>query len=215
MAADSCLKWLQWDRTLRQGAAKQVVWAARRGWRTNPLFHLAHLSVAGFGRTTFEMKSATSIVRDRSNWVVKVGVLLATVCNRKHVQMRGGYSLHLILIHQSPTNGVLATEVVNPPLGNVRNGNNRRKVTGLTVHVLSAKDVTCKHEGSLRVRALTPPKASNLVVCPGVGQSLSAYLNASCQRGVTPVGSNGPSSNDCLAIPREASLPAKLAYIPS
>jgi len=30
-----------------------------------------------------------------------------------------------------------------------------------------------------------------------------------------PVGLSEPSSNDCLAIPREASLPAKLAYIPS
>ena len=89
------------------------------------------------------------------------------------------------------------------------------QTTGLTVHVLPSKGATCKHERSLRVRALTPLGASDPGVCPEVGQVPSASLGVNRQRGITSVGSNAPSSNDCLAIPREASLPAKFAYIPS
>ena len=89
------------------------------------------------------------------------------------------------------------------------------RTAGLTVHVLPSNGATCKHEGSLRVRVLTTLRMSDRGACPEVGQVPSASLRVTRQREITDVGSNAPSSNDCLAIPREASLPAKFAYIPS
>lgn len=85
----------------------------------------------------------------------------------------------------------------------------------LTIHVLPAKGAMGEREESPRIRTRTSPKVSNLLVYPGVDQCLSTSLNANRERRNDAVGTNRPSSNDCLAIPREASLPAKLAYIPS
>ena len=51
------------------GVVKQVAWGARKGLQTNLLSHLARLSAAGLGRTVVEVKLATSIIRDRPNWV--------------------------------------------------------------------------------------------------------------------------------------------------
>lgn len=119
MTAVLYLELLRWHRTLGRGAAKRVAWAARKGLRTDPLSHLAHPSAAGFGRTMVEMKSTTSIVRDRRNWGSEDGgTTTDSVQQKTSPNAREGYSLHLILIHQPPANGVLTTEVVNPPLGN-------------------------------------------------------------------------------------------------
>ena len=127
-----------------------------------------------------------------------------------------GYSLHFVLVHQPPANSVLTAEVVNPPLENVRNWELSMKELSNSPFMFSLpKTRPCKHEKSLRVKTLTSLRASGLLVCLGVCQCLSTSLNANRQRGIVPVGPNEPSSNDCLAIPREASLPAKLAYIPS
>ena len=77
------------------------------------------------------------------------------------------------------------------------------------------KSTTCESQKSLRIRTRTSQTVSSLRVYPGVGQGPLTSLNPNFKHRIARVDRNKPSSNDCLAIPREASLPAKLAYIPS
>lgn len=72
-----------------------------------------------------EVKLATSPVRDRPNWVWwgEDGSTNYLRCATENVpNVHEGYSLHLTLVHQSPADSVLTTEVVDPPLGKVRDG---------------------------------------------------------------------------------------------
>lgn len=86
MAEIACLTQLSCYRALIRETERQAAWVVRKGRRTNPLFHLAHLPAAESGQTAtdVEAKQATSIIGDHPDWGWgKMEVLFYDVCNGK------------------------------------------------------------------------------------------------------------------------------------
>ena len=103
--------------------------------------------------------------------------------------------------------------MVNPPSRNVKNVELARTVNSPFMFSLQGYDTSASGIDDDQATYISEGvKSSSL----SRGWSMSVNISeGNHQRRVTAVYLNTPSSNDCLAIPREASLPAKLAYIPS
>lgn len=83
-----------------------------------------------------------------------------------------------------------------------------------TIHVVSVRlDQMCVQMNDLRPYNSLASRSSNLSISLPTSVSISAQIPQICIPEISRM--NSPTSNDCLAMPREASRPAKLPYIPS
>lgn len=83
-----------------------------------------------------------------------------------------------------------------------------------TIHVFSVRlGQTCIQMSDRRPYISPASRFSNLSIGLSTSVSISANISQCYIHEMS--GMNPPTSNDCLAMPREASRPAKLPYIPS